>query len=286
MFNLLLKLYGNPLLKSLLQPFKQTFLFEFFRVFILKGLTKENNLKTEIIKIKDFIQLVRPVQTQFNLIRIGGDNDGGYLIPDDLSGVRYLFSPGVGNQISFDLALAKRGIQCFLADGSIDRLPAEHHLISFEKVYIDIKNTDNSITLDCWINTRTPNEENLILQMDIEGAEYRILQNLSIYNLSKFRIMVIEFHGLERLFYKRGFDYITAVFKKITKLFDIVHIHPNNSEPLIISRGIKIPPVMEFTFLRKDRVMSKKFATKFPNHLDQKNDPDRRDILLPETFYK
>jgi len=35
--------------------------------------------------------------------------------------------------------------------------------------------------------------------MDIEGSEYNVLLNTSNTCISKFRIMVIEFHGLERL---------------------------------------------------------------------------------------
>lgn len=36
--------------------------------------------------------------------------------------------------------------------------------------------------------------------------------------------------------------------------------------------GIETPKVAEFTFLRKDRVKTKSFASGFP-HVDLKNDP-------------
>jgi hypothetical protein len=122
--------------------------------------------------------------------------------------------------------------------------------------------------------------------MDIEGAEYRILKNLSNEYLSRFRIMAIEFHGLERLIYRHDFNYLDSVFKKILKFFDVVHIHPNNNEACVKWNGIEIPPVMEFTFLRKDRVKERQFTVKFPHDLDQKNVTSKRDIFLPEIFYK
>lgn len=286
MFHLILNVYNKLPFKNLPKPIKNNFLFSFCREIVLKGVISESMVKIETSKIRAFLKLIRPIQSQFSLIRIGGNNDGGYLIPDDLVGVNYSFSPGVGDQISFDLDLAKRGVQSFLADGSVSRLPLEHPLITFEKKYIDIKKSDTSITLDSWIKIKAPHEKDFILQMDIEGAEYRILKDLSSKRLRSFRIMVIEFHGLERLIYKHGFKSINTVFKKITKLFDIVHMHPNNNESLIEFNGIKIPPVMEFTFIRKDRVTNRQFTVKFPHDLDQKNVTSKRDIFLPEIFYK
>ena len=38
-----------------------------------------------IDQIKELIKALRPVKTKFDLIRIGGNNDGGYLIPNDLA---------------------------------------------------------------------------------------------------------------------------------------------------------------------------------------------------------
>jgi len=286
MFQIILNIYNKSPLKNILKPIKDKIIFKFCKEFILKGLANEKMANVEIYKIQALLKLMRPIQSQFPLIRIGAENDGGYLIPDDFDGVKHCFSPGVGDQISFDLDLASRGIHIFLADGSVEKPPSEHQLISFEKKFIDVKNTDSSIRLDTWIDIKSPNEKDLILQMDIEGAEYRILKNLSNKYLSRFRIMAIEFHGLERLIYRHNFNYLDSVFKKILKFFDVVHIHPNNNEACVKWNGIEIPPVMEFTFLRKDRVKERQFTVKFPHDLDQKNVTSKRDIFLPEIFYK
>ena len=286
MFQIILNIYNKSPLKNILKPIKDKFIFKFCKELILKGLANEKMANVEIYKIQALLKLMRPIQSQFPLIRIGGENDGGYLIPDDFDGVKHCFSPGVGDQISFDLDLASRGIHIFLADGSVEKPPSEHQLISFEKKFIDVKNTDSSIRLDTWIDIKSPNEKDLILQMDIEGAEYRILKNLSNEYLSRFRIMAIEFHGLDRLIYRYDFNYLDSVFKKILKFFDVVHIHPNNNEACVEWNSIEIPPVMEFTFLRKDRVKERQFTLNFPHHLDKKNTPSKKNIPLPEIFYK
>ena len=43
----------------------------------------------------DFLASLRPITTNHELIRIGGDSDDGYLIPHDLEHVEFCFSPGV-----------------------------------------------------------------------------------------------------------------------------------------------------------------------------------------------
>lgn len=41
--------------------------------------------------------VMRPKPSPVPLVRIGGDWDGAYLVPDDLAGVAACFSPGVNN---------------------------------------------------------------------------------------------------------------------------------------------------------------------------------------------
>jgi len=57
-------------------------------------------------KLKIFLLKIRPFETNHQLIRVGSDYDGGYLIPDDLDQVKYCFSPGVSDNISFETQLS------------------------------------------------------------------------------------------------------------------------------------------------------------------------------------
>jgi hypothetical protein len=107
-----------------------------------------------------------------------------------------------------------------------------------------------------------------MLQMDIEGSEYEVLLDTDDDLLRRFRIMVIEFHDLDELFNKFGFKFINLVFKKILKQFEVVHIHPNNSNKPFGYLNYQGFHAMEFTFLRKDRIEKKFPEYIFPHPLD------------------
>ena len=235
--------------------------------------------------ILDLLSLLKPINTNYELIRIGGDGDGGYLIPNDLVGIDSCFSPGVSSVADFENELKKNGIKCFLADYSVDAPPIKNNLFDFEKKYIGSINNETFIKLENWINLKSPNKSNFILQMDIEGYEYPVILNTSESTFSKFRIIVIEFHRTDMIFTKKGYEIISQVFSKLLKNFDIVHIHPNNCCGAVRHKDIVIPRVMEFTFLRKDRITHRSPAKSFPNPLDRKNVASYPDIHLPSCWY-
>ena len=154
----------------------------------------------------DPFSLLRPQPCPHRLIRIGGDGDGAYLIPDDLEGIDACFSPGVYNRKDFEDELAHRfGIRSHLCDfsSSPERLqtPLLAGLQTFEAVWLDTKGTPDSVCLDDWIRRHepAPPSGDLILQMDIEGGEARNLLSTSESCLQRFRIIAIELHNLDAL---------------------------------------------------------------------------------------
>lgn len=237
------------------------------------------------LDVLDLLSLLKPIKTNHELIRIGGDGDGGYLIPNDLVGIDSCFSPGVSNVADFENDLTKKGIKCFLADFSVDAPPIKNKLFDFEKKYIGIKNNEVFMTLENWVELKASNKIDFILQMDIEGSEYPVILNTEELFFSKFRIILIEFHGLGQIFTKKGYEFIRSVFSKLLKNFDIVHIHPNNCCGTARHKDIVIPRVMEFTFLRKDRITHRSPAKIFPHPLDRKNVVSCPDIHLPSCWY-
>ena len=247
------------------------------------GITPKNRVK--ISSLKELIEKTHPIRTPQGLVRIGGTGDGSYLIPNDLIGSMYCFSPGVSDTSNFESDLSKLGIKSFLADNSVDAPPIAHRDFDFIKKHLGIIDNDQFITLKSWISSKVGTNNDLILQMDIEGAEYNCLENEKIETLSQFRIMVIEFHNLENLFYAERFEVIAPIFEKILTMFHVVHIHPNNSSTLFTRDNISIPSAMEFTFLRKDRVKEITFRRKFPHRLDTANVPRRKDKALPRIWY-
>jgi len=231
--------------------------------------------------LRHFFSMINPVSTDKKLIRIGDHADGGYLIPDDLEGVDSCFSPGVSSEASFEFELASRKIKSFLADYSVDAPPVSHKLFDFEKKYLGAENNESYMTLQSWMKSKAPNCSESILQMDIEGAEYSVIYQTPIEILKKFRIMVIEFHNLNNIFSPGGYDLIYLTFQKILSEYEIVHIHPNNMWSPISNGMYEVPPLIEFTFLRKNRIKLMTPCRTFPNRLDVKNVVSKPDFALP-----
>ena len=244
------------------------------------------HLPTSRSELLYFIKKVRPVTTKHELIRIGGQGDGGYLIPNDLEGIKACFSPGVNNTADFEQSMADLGIPSFMADYSVDGSPISNPLFDFEKKFLGDKNDIQYMTLENWVSRKAPKEGDLILQMDIEGGEYPTIAAAPLDVLRRFRVIVIEFHRLRRLRGQAYYQMISAAFDKLSKEFYIVHIHPNNYSRVGVYRGVPIPGVMEFTFLRKDRVSKFVPTNNFPHALDKANVTFKPDTVLPECWYK
>lgn len=242
--------------------------------------------KTKVSELNEFLLRVRPKVTSFDLIRIGEDSDGGYLLPDDFEGIDACFSPGVSVETHFESALSSKGIISHLADFSVDQPEMEGVSFSFEKKFLGIENDAVHMTLESWVSRKAQNDsENMILQMDIEGDEYDVIFDTSNDILKRFRIIVIEFHRLDTLLDRYGYQIINTAFRKLLKNFSVVHIHPNNCSEPVRFKEYDFPPVMEFTFLRNDRISEADFVESFPHELDRMNVPGNNDFTLPKCWY-
>ncbi len=235
--------------------------------------------------IRHLIRRLHPVVTDIPLVRLGADGDGGYLVPDDLRDVAACFSPGVDNRATFESAMIERGVPCFLADRSVDGPPFDHSMITFEHKFLGAVDDESTLTLDRWVADSAPGNHDLVLQMDIEGAEWIVLLNASPDTLRRFRIIVTEVHDLERLLDKHAFPVIEAAFSRLLHDFHLVHNHPNNSGRSVRIGDLVIPRVMEMTWLRKDRAAANGWARQFPHPLDIVNDSDSTDVVLPAVWF-
>jgi len=223
-------------------------------------------------QVGDLIRRLHPLRTNFPLVRLGPESDGGYLVPDDLVDLAACFSPGVDQVSGFEMDCAARGMQVFLADRSVDGPAAEHPSFVFQKKYIGMTNNEDFMTLDSWIDSAIPNRSSdLLLQIDIEGFEYETFASASDAAMKRFRIIVAEFHHLDQLWNRHFFGLASRVFDKILQTHICVHIHPNNVAPAFKSKDLEIPPLMEFTFHRRDRVQLLSRRTDFPHPLDRDN---------------
>ncbi len=236
-------------------------------------------------EIKEVISLLKPVATDKELIRIGGSGDGGYLVPDDLENIRYCFSPGVAETATFEADLAGRGIKSFLADYSVSAPPIESDLFAFDKKFLGALNDEVYFTLGSWVDKYVPGAgDDLILQMDIEGSEYEVLCEVDESLLSRFRILLIEFHTLDKLFDRTFLNLFRVAAGKLSRNFHCVHIHPNNDAGSVKRKDLEIPRLLECTFLRKDRgTVIQKHQT-YPHLLDEDNVREKEPLILPPCW--
>ncbi len=240
----------------------------------------------DLRRVQLLMERMHPVTTGAGLIRMGAEADGGYLVPDDLEGIAACFSPGVDVKASFEEAFVARKIPCYLADASVAGAPIVDPLIHFDKKFLGVVDDELSISMDRWVKRYAPSTGDLVLQMDIEGAEWPVLLNVSEEVLLRFRVIVLELHYLERLIDQVGFEFLFATLDRLLRHYHVVHLHPNNViRPLNVA-GLSIPRLLEVTLLRRDRAQPTGYAKHFPHPLDRKNDPLRPDIVLPAGWYR
>jgi hypothetical protein len=221
------------------------------------------------------ISLLHPLDTGYSLIRVGGSNDGGYLIPNDLNGITACFSPGVADSARFEEDLINRfSIPCYLADYSINAAPIEHPLIEFDPYFIGTNPSEEYITFEAWVRQKVPQDDigDLLLQMDIEGAEYDAIFSVSEKTLNRFRIIILELHGLNEMWSTGSHNLFVSFLRKLTTNHYVVHNHFNNACRTKKRNGIEIPNALEVTLHRKDRAKTRRYLKHYNNNLDQKND--------------
>ena len=98
--------------------------------------------------------------------------------------------------------------------------------------------------------------KNVLLKVDIEGAEYKILKDI-LSNFKKINCLIIEFHSV-----RENLDKIYNFVAKI-KNIKLIHIHGNNRNKLDSSG---YPYALELTFVnsKKIKYKNKKNLKKYP----------------------
>lgn len=241
-------------------------------------------------QLNEFLDRFRSKYLSCDLVRIGGDADGGYLVPNNFDEVKYCFSPGVDYTAKFERELSETyGIKSFMADASVDDTPIKDENFEFIPKFLGSRTYDHFITLSDWVEQCVGDDDApRILQMDIEGAEYDVLTYESIDLLASFSTIIIEFHGLQKLFNRDFLRMFSAIFEKIFTHFSICHVHPNNCCGIAELDGVGVPRVMEITFIRNDQLA--RFASKdkviLPHALDRQNAASKPDIVMPDLWWK
>jgi hypothetical protein len=216
-----------------------------------------------------------------NKIRCGSNCDGGYVLAE-LDDCKYdcYISAGISNEESFSRDFINKydmtEYNSFGFDGTINGYPYNYtKKISFIKKNINHFNDDCNSNLSYLINKYS----NIFLKMDIEGGEYPWLLNMDENQLTKFKQIVIEFHGITNNDWGCLLIDKIKCLEKLSKTHYIVHAHGNNHGPVISG----MPHVIELTYVNKNYFGSvPEFnTTSLPiANLDFPNHPHRSDIDL------
>jgi hypothetical protein len=228
-------------------------------------------------EIGDPIQLsnLHPVACE-KLTRLGSANDGGYVVPlDAVRAAGALLSFGLSHDWTFERDFKKHNanavVHCYdhtvslqtafeYSIGQLLRFVVQFrtralrkaftwidYLLFFradrvhfkQRVWHDTQNNDVTIGD---VFSRLPAECPVFVKMDIEGSEYRVLDDL-LRHSRNIVAMAIEFHDVDLLHAQ-----FNSLVEKIKRDFYIVHIHGNNMGG---TTPFHFPVAPEVTFLNK-----------------------------------
>lgn len=233
--------------------------------------------------LADSLLYLAPVKV-LDLVRMGKDHDGGYIISDRSVGTADgMLSFGVNDDWSFDQHWQTRKPQdkIHAYDGTVsptkmsDALqrsyqqffggPAEHFPVNVAST----TGLGQASFDDAMIRM---NRDRVFIKMDIEGGEWQLTDAI-LGHSNHITGMVIEFHTTDRLR-----ELFLRTIARYQEQFHVIHIHPNTSCPLALDH---FPTVIEISFLNRDlwSVTEIRYECHLPD-LDQSNVPNTDDVAL------
>ena len=216
------------------------------------------------------------------LVRTGCEHDGGYILLDDFHAGDIAYSFGISTDVSWDKDMAGRGYDVFMYDHTIDALPEENPRFHWEKHGIADGHTQDSRlkTLDELIKANHHEDRhNMILKMDVEGAEWGFFEQVSSETLSQFSQMTFEVHEIIK---HPNPEFVLSALRKINQTHQLIHIHANNYSGLYIAFGDKIfCNVLELSYvLRSKYTFFENYDVNLPLSIDEANTPSFPEIEL------
>lgn len=251
---------------------------------------------------------LRPIKNE-NLVRLGRNADGGYVVDKNVvENTNHLVTFGLGPDWSFELDYIKLNnkVKISMYDYTVSVSPYLKEILKYLRRFLTfrskfkdvndrlnylknylnffkLKNVDfypEKITfpilnkIDTDINKvflRIPNEEKIVLKSDIEGSEFKVIDEILNYS-SRIKMLIFEFHWLNI----NEAKFINSI-NKIKEEFNIIHLHGNNHCEKLDSG---LPIALEMTFIHKDiQKDNGEYVNEFPNkELDFPNNPYKEDL--------
>ena len=115
----------------------------------------------------------------------------------------------------------------------------------------------------------------LLMKMDIEGSEWPTLGTSSTQTLTKFRQILMEFHGLGDE--SRHKEMLNTMRNLQASGFKVVHLHGNDFSPPYKKNGYSIPSALEVSLDAMVDAMDSCLVDETRDPLDQTNRRKVRD---------
>jgi len=219
-----------------------------------------------------------------NLVRVGGDADGGYLLVDDFGRVETAFSFGVGDEVSWDLDMAARGITVHQFDHTIDSGPVDHARVLFHRIQIAPFAAEGAEPMSSALRL-SETDAPVIVKMDIEGDEWSVLEQLADADADRIAQLVCEFHNFDQIVRSPDVERAVGVLSKLRDKFGVVHLHANNYGKVIVLGTITFPEILEVSFANRKLYDLVPADVRLPIPLDRPNRKDIAEITLGRFRY-
>lgn len=230
----------------------------------------------------DVLSYLTPWDINIPKRRVGCIGDGGYIMADCLRPTQSVISYGIANEVSFDVELAEAGHKIWQFDHTIVGAPVTHPNITFTRE--GVAGTDQPDELLYTIETHAARLEipraGAILKMDVEGAEWEVLDGISPEALGQFDQILMEFHGMSRIVHPKFMKRFIDVMEKLNAQFTLFHVHANNARPLVSVDHFVTPGLIEVSYIRTDLVTREPSKTVYPTPMDSPNVAGRPDLRL------
>lgn len=243
------------------------------------------HLQTQILET---LSLLEVQSVTSGKVRIGGPNDGGYVMANDFERNSIAYSIGVGPQVQWDVEMAERGLVIHQYDHTVPGLPQEHPNFRYTPLGIapDMTQADLITLEEMLTRNGHKHKSNMLLKIDVEGAEWDVFDALDHALLAKFDQIVVEFHGLEYLGSDSFRERCNRVFRKLNFHHVPVHIHANNYSAVHLLENIPVPGVVELSYCLRSRFTFAPSEEIFPTELDQPCRAEVADIFLGRFKFK
>lgn len=223
------------------------------RNFISQYDQKSNTIYAFMVRIKKLFPMMR-LKEATSFCRVGRANDGGYVMLDDFEGKRVAYSFGIADDVSWDLDMAKRGLDVYMYDHTISQLPQTHPKFHYFQIGLGNENEKNDPHKKTLAQLMKENghmdEYGMILKIDIEGAEWDVLRAVDEEILQHFSQIVFEFHDV---IVPENENNIQEALQKLNQTHQLVHVHANNYGSYLLLGGTMLPELIEATYvLRTD----------------------------------